>query len=81
MVRWLGWVDYDVRSYTILQFHDSPSRNRQKVEQAQGKAGGRDRGLGWVDLDFDITLIQLPPQPILPNFQLPKQNKAGFGSN
>ena len=35
--------------------------------------------LGLVDLNFYIPLSCPVPQPILPNFQLPKQNEAGGG--
>ena len=35
--------------------------------------------LGWVDFDFYVPSPYPIPQPILPNFQLPKQNGAGSG--
>ena len=36
--------------------------------------------LGLVDFDFYIPSSCPAPQPILPNFQLPKQNEAGSGT-
>ena len=35
--------------------------------------------LGLVDFDFYIPSSCPAPQPILPNFHLPKQNEAGSG--
>ena len=35
--------------------------------------------LGLVDFDWDVPSSCPPPQPILPNFQVPKQNGTGNG--
>ena len=35
--------------------------------------------LGWVDFDLDVPSSCLALEPILPTFQLPKQNGAGSG--
>ena len=35
--------------------------------------------LVWADLDWDVPSSCPAPQPILPNFQLPKQNGEGSG--
>ena len=36
--------------------------------------------LGWVDFIFNIPSSCPAPQPILPNFQLPRQSRAGSGT-
>ena len=57
----------DVRVYYSLFL---PVYNRVKLVVAN---------LGWVDFDFYIQSSCTAPQPILTNFQLPKQNWAGSG--
>ena len=60
-----------LRSLLVLMEHISDLQNKVELVVA---------AMVWGDFDFYVPSSCPAPQPILPNFQLPKQNEAVNGT-